>query len=147
MPEGVVPGTKRIYLQMPTALRLQGLKKSFGGLPAINDGLARGRGGRAWRLIIHRAERRRQDHALQPDHGGPCGGRWKNINVEKDISKTATPTAACMAGLARTYQIITLFAKDTLEHNITLLRLSALSAGRDGTPSPLLKKRYSTRKR
>ena len=99
------------------ALRIQNLKKAFGGLPAINDvSLAVEAGER--RLII-----------------GPNGaGKTTLFNLVtgdlprdagtiqlfgEEVSRLATHWRV-HRGLARTYQIITLFPKDTLEHNVAL---------------------------
>jgi branched-chain amino acid transport system ATP-binding protein len=99
------------------ALRIQNLKKSFGGLPAINDvSLAVSQGER--RLII-----------------GPNGaGKTTFFNLVtgdlkrdagaiqlfgREVGRMATHHRVHL-GLARTYQIITLFPQDTLEHNIAL---------------------------
>jgi branched-chain amino acid transport system ATP-binding protein len=99
------------------ALRVQNLKKSFGGLPAINDVSLTVQGGER-RLII-----------------GPNGaGKTTFFNLlTGDLPRDAgtiqlfgeevarLPTHRRVhRGLARTYQIITLFPKDTLEHNIAL---------------------------
>jgi len=102
---------------MQTALRIQNLKKSFGGLPAIN-GVS---------LEIAPGERRL---IIGPNGAGKTtlfnlitgdltveGG--KIFMFEKEIAKLP-PHRRVHRGLARTYQIITLFAKDTLEHNIAL---------------------------
>jgi branched-chain amino acid transport system ATP-binding protein len=107
------------------ALQIQNLKKSFGGLPAISDvSLEVAPGER--RLII-----------------GPNGaGKTTLFNLftgdlprdsgtihlfGEDVSRLPTHRRV-HRGLARTYQIITLFAQDTLEHNIalSLLGLSKL---------------------
>jgi branched-chain amino acid transport system ATP-binding protein len=99
------------------ALKIQNLRKSFGGLPAINDvSLEVARGER--RLII-----------------GPNGaGKTTLFNLitgdlpadegsialfEMEMNRLATHRRVHL-GLGRTYQIITLFPKDTLEHNIAL---------------------------
>ncbi|MGQ0652812.1 MAG: ABC transporter ATP-binding protein [Betaproteobacteria bacterium] len=102
---------------MEVALNIKNLKKAFGGLPAINDvSLDVAEGER--RLII-----------------GPNGaGKTTLFNlVTGDLPRDAgticlfgedvsrkRPHQRVHRGLARTYQIITLFAKDTLEHNIVL---------------------------
>jgi branched-chain amino acid transport system ATP-binding protein len=102
---------------MPTALRIQNLKKSFGGLPAINDvSLEVAPGER--RLIIgpNGAGKTTLFNLITGDLAGEGG---KISMFEKDISKLP-PHRRVHRGLARTYQIITLFAKDTLEHNIML---------------------------
>jgi branched-chain amino acid transport system ATP-binding protein len=99
------------------ALRVQNLKKSFGGLPAINDVSLTVQAGER-RLII-----------------GPNGaGKTTFFNLlTGDLPRDAgaiqlfgeevgrLPTYRRVhRGLARTYQIITLFPKDTLEHNVAL---------------------------
>ncbi len=105
---------------MIPALRIDGLRKSFGGLPAMNDvSLEVAPGER--RLII-----------------GPNGaGKTTLFNLVtgdllrdagtirlfgEDVSRYA-PHRRAHLGLARTYQIITLFPKDALEHNIVLALL------------------------
>jgi branched-chain amino acid transport system ATP-binding protein len=107
------------------ALRLQNLSKSFGGLPAISDvSLEVAPGER--RLII-----------------GPNGaGKTTLFNLVtgdlprdagsialfgKDVTRLA-PHRRVHRGLGRTYQIITLFPKDTLEHNIALSLLGLSKA-------------------
>jgi branched-chain amino acid transport system ATP-binding protein len=99
------------------ALRIQNLKKTFGGLPAINGvSLEVAPGER--RLII-----------------GPNGaGKTTLFNLitgdlptdegsirlfDREVRRFATHRRVHL-GLARTYQIITLFGQDTLEHNIAL---------------------------
>jgi branched-chain amino acid transport system ATP-binding protein len=102
---------------MPTALRIQGLKKSFGGLPAINDVSLEVAAGER-RLIIgpNGAGKTTLFNLITGDLAGESG---KISMFEKDISKLP-PHRRVHGGLARTYQIITLFPKDTLEHNIAL---------------------------
>jgi branched-chain amino acid transport system ATP-binding protein len=100
-----------------TALALRGLRKSFGGLPATDDvTLEIARGER--RLII-----------------GPNGaGKTTLFNlISGDLEPDAgsvllfgeevahlRPDQRAQRGLARTYQIITLFPKSTLVENIVL---------------------------
>jgi branched-chain amino acid transport system ATP-binding protein len=102
---------------MPTALRIQGLKKSFGGLPAINDVSLEVAAGER-RLIIgpNGAGKTTLFNLITGDLAGEGG---KISMFEKDISKLP-PHRRVHRGLARTYQIITLFPRDTLEHNIAL---------------------------
>jgi branched-chain amino acid transport system ATP-binding protein len=99
------------------ALRLQGLKKSFGGLPAISDvSLAVEPGER--RLIIgpNGAGKTTLFNLITGDLKADAGGIFLFDNQILDF-----PTHRRVhLGLARTYQIITLFPKDTLEHNIAL---------------------------
>ncbi len=81
MPEGIVPGTARLWrwLRRPraqarrqaesaamSALAIANLEKSFGGLRVTRDRQSQRRAGRT--AADHRPERRRQDHAVQPDH-------------------------------------------------------------------------------
>ena len=99
------------------ALQIAHLKKSFGGLPAINDVSFEVAAGER-RLII-----------------GPNGaGKTTFFNlITGDLVRDAgsirllghevsrlAPHRRAHLGLARTYQIITLFPKDTLEHNVAL---------------------------
>jgi branched-chain amino acid transport system ATP-binding protein len=118
---------------MTPALAIDGLCKAFGGLPAIHEvSLAVAPGER--RLII-----------------GPNGaGKTTLFNLVtgdlprdsgsvrlfgEDISRLP-PHGRAHRGLARTYQIITLFARDTLEHNI-VLSLLGLSRTRWSAFRPL----------
>ena len=102
------------------ALHVQGLKKAFGGLPAINDVTLEVAAGER-RLII-----------------GPNGaGKTTLFNliageialdsgeiVFNGIDITRQPSRRrAHLGLARTYQIITLFAQDTILRNVTLALL------------------------
>ena len=99
------------------ALHIQNLKKAFGGLPAINDvSLTVEEGER--RLIIgpNGAGKTTLFNLVTGDLGSDSG-RIFLFNTE--ITRRATHRRVHL-GLARTYQIITLFAKDTLEHNIAL---------------------------
>jgi len=99
------------------ALQIQGLSKAFGGLPAINDVSLRVEEGER-RLIIgpNGAGKTTLFNLvtgdLRPDDG-------EIALFGKRITRLATHRRVHL-GLARTYQIITLFAKDTLEHNIAL---------------------------
>jgi branched-chain amino acid transport system ATP-binding protein len=107
------------------ALQLQNLRKSFGGLPAINDvSLEVAPGER--RLIIgpNGAGKTTLFNLVTGDLPRDAG---KIVLFGKDVTHLA-PHRRVHRGLARTYQIITLFPKDTLEHNIalSLLGLSKL---------------------
>ena len=99
------------------ALHIQNLKKAFGGLPAINDvSLTVEEGER--RLIIgpNGAGKTTLFNLVTGDLPSDSG----EIRLfEKNITRFATHRRVHL-GLARTYQIITLFPKDTLEHNIAL---------------------------
>jgi len=102
---------------MTPALAVAGLRKAFGGLPATNDVSFEVMPGER-RLII-----------------GPNGaGKTTLFNLitgdlrldggairvfGRDVSRLR-PHQRAHCGLARTYQIITLFPHDTLEHNVAL---------------------------
>jgi branched-chain amino acid transport system ATP-binding protein len=99
------------------ALRVQNLKKSFGGLPAIND----------VSLVVNEGERRL---IIGPNGAGKTtffnlltGDLPRDSGTiqlfGEEIGRLPTHWRV-HRGLARTYQIITLFPKDTLEHNIAL---------------------------
>ncbi len=110
---------------MTAALRLSRLKKAFGGVPAMNDvSLEVARGERHLIIGPNGAGKTTLFNlitgALTPDAG--------TIHLfDEDISQLRSHQRA-HRGLARTYQIITLFPKDSLEHNIvlSLLGLSEL---------------------
>jgi branched-chain amino acid transport system ATP-binding protein len=102
------------------ALEIVNLNKAFGGLPVTQD----------ISLSIRPGERRL---IIGPNGAGkttlfnqvtgdlkPNSGRVKLFGA--DITHLA-PERRAHAGLSRTYQIITLFAHDTLEHNVSLALL------------------------
>ena len=118
---------------MTPALQISGLRKSFGGVPAMNDVALEVMPGER-RLII-----------------GPNGaGKTTLFNlITGDLPRDAgtirlfgedishfKPHQRAHPGLARTYQIITLFTRDTLEHNV-VLSLLGLSGARWDAFSPL----------
>ena len=99
------------------ALRIQGLKKAFGGLPAINDvSFEVGEGER--RLIIgpNGAGKTTFFNLITGDLRADAG---EIVLFGEPVTRYATHLRV-QRGLARTYQIITLFAGDSLEHNIAL---------------------------
>jgi branched-chain amino acid transport system ATP-binding protein len=99
------------------ALAIAGLKKSFGGLPATNDVSMEIAPGER-RLIIgpNGAGKTTLFNLITGDLASDSG----EIRLfGQDVSRFPTHRRA-HCGLARTYQIITLFAKDSLEHNIAL---------------------------
>jgi branched-chain amino acid transport system ATP-binding protein len=99
------------------ALHIQKLKKSFGGLPAISEvSLEVAPGER--RLIIgpNGAGKTTLFNLVTGDLAAD-GGRIMLFGDE--VTRLATHRRV-QRGLARTYQIITLFPHDTLEHNIAL---------------------------
>jgi branched-chain amino acid transport system ATP-binding protein len=102
------------------ALEIINLNKAFGGLPVTQD----------ISLAIRPGERRL---IIGPNGAGkttlfnqvtgdlkPNSGRVKLFGA--DVTQLA-PHARAHAGLSRTYQIITLFSHDTLEHNVSLALL------------------------
>jgi branched-chain amino acid transport system ATP-binding protein len=99
------------------ALEIKNLKKAFGGLPVTQD----------VSLAIRPGERRL---IIGPNGAGkttlfnqvtgdlkPNSGQIKLFGA--DITRLS-PHKRAHFGLSRTYQIITLFTHDTLEHNVTL---------------------------
>ena len=107
------------------ALQIKNLKKAFGGLPAINGVSLEIQPGER-RLIIgpNGAGKTTLFNLVTGDLRADSGGI---LLFEDNITKLATHRRV-HRGLARTYQIITLFPQDTLEHNIalSLLGLSKL---------------------
>jgi len=99
------------------ALHIQSLKKAFGGLPAINDVSLRVEEGER-RLIIgpNGAGKTTLFNLVTGDLRGDFG---RILLFDNEITRMAVHRRVHL-GLARTYQIITLFAKDTLEQNLVL---------------------------
>ncbi len=110
---------------MTAALQLAGLKRAFGGVPAMNDvSLEVARGER--RLVIgpNGAGKTTLFNLITGDLAADAGA----VRLfGEDVSHLRAHQRA-RRGLARTYQTITLFPKDSLEHNIvlSLLGLSRL---------------------
>jgi branched-chain amino acid transport system ATP-binding protein len=107
------------------ALQIKGLKKAFGGLPAINGVTLEVAPGER-RLIIgpNGAGKTTLFNLITGDLPSDSG---EVFLFDEKITRLPTHRRA-HRGLARTYQIITLFPHDTLEHNIvlSLLGLSKL---------------------
>jgi len=100
-----------------SALAIRALKKSFGGLPAISEvSLEVAPGER--RLIIgpNGAGKTTLFNLITGDLRADGG---EILLFGENVTRHATHRRV-HRGLARTYQIITLFAADTLEHNIAL---------------------------
>ena len=99
------------------ALRIETLKKAFGGLPAIN-GVSLDIAAGERRLIIgpNGAGKTTLFNMVTGDLRADSGEIYL---FDARISALQTHRRVHM-GLARTYQIITLFPKDTLEHNVAL---------------------------
>jgi branched-chain amino acid transport system ATP-binding protein len=108
------------------ALQIDGLKKAFGGLPATDDvSLAVAPGER--RLIIgpNGAGKTTLFNLITGDLKPDAGA----IRLFGEEVSRLKPHQRAHRGLARTYQIITLFPKDSLEHNV-VLSLLGLSKSR-----------------
>jgi branched-chain amino acid transport system ATP-binding protein len=102
---------------MTAALQLGQLRKSFGGLPAINGVSLEVTPGER-RLIIgpNGAGKTTLFNLITGDLDRDSG----SIRLFGDEVSRLRPHQRAHRGLARTYQIITLFPKDTLKHNIVL---------------------------
>jgi branched-chain amino acid transport system ATP-binding protein len=101
----------------PLALEIVGLKKAFGGLVVTQDvSLAIRPGERRLMIGPNGAGKTTLFHQISGDMR-PNSGQIKLFGT--DITPLA-PYQRAHLGLSRTYQIITLFSGDTLEHNITL---------------------------
>jgi branched-chain amino acid transport system ATP-binding protein len=107
------------------ALEITGLNKAFGGLRVTQDVTLSVRCGER-RLIIgpNGAGKTTLFNQISGDMR-PNSGRI--ILFGQDVTKLA-PYARAHLGLSRTYQIITLFGADTLEHNVTLGLLGLLAS-------------------
>jgi branched-chain amino acid transport system ATP-binding protein len=99
------------------ALEINNLKKSFGGLVVTQDVSLAIRPGER-RLIIgpNGAGKTTLFNQIAGDMR-PTSGQVRLLGV--DVTQLA-PYQRAHLGLSRTYQIITLFDHDTLEHNVTL---------------------------
>jgi len=120
------------------ALQITGLSKSFGGLPAIGGVSLEVAAGER-RLIIgpNGAGKTTLFNLITGDLAPDAG---KVVLFDREISRMR-PDQRAHRGLARTYQIITLFPKDTVEHNIVLSRLG-LSKKRWNAFGSLLKEKH-----
>jgi len=105
---------------MTPALQLSRLSKAFGGLPAANDVSIEVMPGER-RLIIgpNGAGKTTLFNLVTGDLQRDSG----SIRLFGEEISRLRPDQRAHRGLARTYQIITLFPKDTLEHNIVLALL------------------------
>jgi branched-chain amino acid transport system ATP-binding protein len=91
------------------------VSKSFGALvvpPTRFRSTCRGRGARH-----HRAERRRQDDAVQPDRrrAGPSAGQ---VLLDGATSPRTSASSAALAGIGRSHQIPAPFEKLTVFENL-----------------------------
>jgi branched-chain amino acid transport system ATP-binding protein len=118
---------------MTAALELRGLRKSFGGIAVTQDVSMTVQPGER-RLIIgpNGAGKTTLFNLITGDLRADAG----SIRVlGREVSRMK-PHQRARCGLARTYQIITLFPKDTLEHNV-VLALLGFSRARWGAFRPL----------
>ncbi len=118
---------------MTPALQLRELRKSFGGLPAMNGVSLEVMPGER-RLIIgpNGAGKTTLFNLITGDLRRDSGA----IHLFGDEVSRLKPHQRAHRGLARTYQIITLFPKDSLEHNL-VLSLLGLSKSRWDAFRPL----------
>jgi branched-chain amino acid transport system ATP-binding protein len=118
--------------KMTAALHLRGLKKTFGGVPAMNDVSLDVMPGER-RLIIgpNGAGKTTLFNLITGDLASDAGA----IRLFGEDVSRLKPHQRAHRGLARTYQIITLFPKDSLEHIV--LSLLGLSRVRWDTFRPL----------
>ena len=102
---------------MTPALQLENLRKSFGGLPAMNGVSLEVQPGER-RLIIgpNGAGKTTLFNLITGDLERDSG----SIRLFGHEVSRLKPHQRAHRGLARTYQIITLFPKDSLQHNIVL---------------------------
>jgi len=107
------------------ALDIRGLRKAFGGLPATNDVSLTVMPGER-RLIIgpNGAGKTTLFNLITGDLKRDAG----TIHLFGEEVQRMHPHQRAQRGLARTYQIITLFARDTLEHNVALSLLGMTRA-------------------
>src|SRR5439155_16073098 len=118
---------------MTPALQWSGLKKAFGGVPATNDVPLEVMPGEHPRIIGPNGAGKTTLFNLITGDLAPDAGSIRVFGEE--VSRIKSHQRA-HRGLARTYQIITLFAKDSLEHNI-VLSLLGLSKARWNSFTPL----------
>jgi branched-chain amino acid transport system ATP-binding protein len=115
------------------ALEITGLRKAFGGLPATNNvSLAVMPGERRLIMGPNGAGKTTLFNLITGDLAADAG----TIRILGQDASRLLPYQRAHLGMARTYQIITLFGKDTLEHNV-VLSLLGLSPVRWSTFRPL----------
>ena len=103
-----------------TALALNGLTKSFGGLSVTTDVDLTVRAGERRLIIGPNGAGKTTLFNLITGELTPDSGSIQLFG--KDITKTPRRERPHL-GMARTYQIITLFARDTILRNVTLALL------------------------
>jgi branched-chain amino acid transport system ATP-binding protein len=118
---------------MTSALKLEGLRKAFGGLPATNNVSMEVASGERRLIIGPNGAGKTTLFNLITGDLKPDAGAIRLFG--EDVSRLKVHERA-HRGLARTYQIITLFPKDSLEHNV-VLSLLGLSKARWDAFRPL----------
>jgi len=118
---------------MTSALKLEGLSKAFGGLPATNNVSMEVASGERRLIIGPNGAGKTTLFNLITGDLKPDAGAIRLFG--EDVSRLKVHERA-HRGLARTYQIITLFPKDSLEHNV-VLSLLGLSKARWDAFRPL----------
>ena len=109
---------------MTPALQISGLRKSFGGLPAMNGISLEVMPGERRLIIGPNGAGKTTLFNLITGDLAPDAGAIRLFGEEVSRLK---PHQRAHRGVARTYQIITLFPKDSLEHNIVLALLGLSS--------------------
>ena len=102
------------------ALAVSGLNKRFGGLPAAKNVALTVMAGERRLIIGPNGAGKTTLFNLMTGEITPDSGSI--LLFERDITRLATRKRAHL-GMARTYQIITLFARDTILRNVTLALL------------------------
>jgi branched-chain amino acid transport system ATP-binding protein len=102
------------------ALEIRNLNKAFGGLPVTQDVSMSIRPGERHLIIGPNGAGKTTLFNQVTGDLKPNSGQIKLFGT--DVTRFA-PHRRAHAGLSRTYQIITLFAHDTLEHNVSLALL------------------------
>jgi branched-chain amino acid transport system ATP-binding protein len=102
------------------ALEIRNLNKAFGGLPVTQDVSMSIRPGERHLIIGPNGAGKTTLFNQVTGDLKPNSGQIKLFGI--DVTHFA-PHRRAHAGLSRTYQIITLFAHDTLEHNVSLALL------------------------
>jgi len=118
---------------MTPALKLDGLRKAFGGLPATNNVSMEVASGERRLIIGPNGAGKTTLFNLITGDLKPDAGAIRLFG--EDVSRLKVHERS-HRGLARTYQIITLFPKDSLEHNV-VLSLLGLSKARWDAFRPL----------
>jgi branched-chain amino acid transport system ATP-binding protein len=128
-----VGGVEGAAVVTAPALEITGLRKAFGGLPATNNvSLSVMPGERRLIMGPNGAGKTTLFNLITGDLAADAG----TIRVFGQDASRLLPYERAHLGMARTYQIITLFGKDTLEHNV-VLSLLGLSPVRWNTFRPL----------